>query len=112
MFYFYRLEGTKEGMFYLSSSLNGIELSMIDRKFRVTAETSTRKWVVMTSDVDVRTWMYLEVTWSMDDGLQVYSNNVLLKEDTSPSGIDKMLFVFKYDSLFLILLKLRKISIQ
>lgn len=83
---FQRLEETTEGMFYLSSAINGIELSAIDRKLRATAETSTQKWEVFTPLFERNTWYFIEITWSPSSGLKMYANGMLLKQDTSPRG--------------------------
>lgn len=80
------MEQMSEGMFYLSSAINGIELSITNGKLRVTAETSTQKWEVLSDDVDSDSWNFVEVTWSPESGLHLYSNNIFLEDNITPIG--------------------------
>jgi hypothetical protein len=73
-------------MVYLSSGVNGLELSYTDRLFKVSATNSVNQWKVTTTKMAANTWYYLEITWSEETGLHLYLNNDLVEKDTNPSG--------------------------
>ena len=88
----------KEGMYYLSSGINGLTFSYVDRKFRVSAMTTPLKWEVMTSELEARQWYFLETSWGPNTGLQLYVNGHLVAEDKYSKGkaIYHILLLKKY----------------
>ena len=81
-----RLDKLEEGMYYLSSGVNGITISYVDRKIRVKAETSTREWMLTTSELDKGDWFYVEISWDPASGLRLYLDNELLVEEKNWKG--------------------------
>ncbi|WAR29555.1 PIF-like protein [Mya arenaria] len=68
----------QNSMTYLSSDKNGIRVDFYDGNLRITVETSTRWWQIVTSSIHVNTWYNVEVTWTDEFGLKLYLNNKLV----------------------------------
>ncbi|KAL3854429.1 hypothetical protein ACJMK2_013699, partial [Sinanodonta woodiana] len=76
----------EDGMQYLSSGHNGLNVIYRNGKFKVTAETSTRKWIVETTNIKQNKWNYLEISLDPGKGLRVYSDNQLIAENNKSEG--------------------------
>ena len=81
-----RLDKMEEGMYYLSSGINGITISYVDRKLRIKAATSTREWTLTSPEVDSNKWHYTEISWDPEIGLRLYMDNDLIKEEKNWKG--------------------------
>ena len=81
-----RLDKMEEGMYYLSSGINGITISYVDRKLRIKAATSTREWTLTSPEVDSNKWHYTEISWDPEIGLRLYMDNYLIKEEKNWKG--------------------------
>ncbi|KAK3601342.1 hypothetical protein CHS0354_011947 [Potamilus streckersoni] len=81
---------SEDGMQYLSSGHNGVNVIYRNGKFKVTAETSTRKWIAETTYIKQNEWNYLEISLDPGKGLRVYSDNHLIAEDNVSEGKQNM----------------------
>ena len=81
-----RLDKLEEGMYYLSSGINGITISFVDKKLRIKATTSTREWELTKIWSDRGIWHYYEISWNPDFGLRLYLDNELISEQKNWKG--------------------------
>ncbi|KAL4216896.1 neuroligin protein binding [Mactra antiquata] len=86
--FWFRPENSTEGMTYLSTGINGIEISNNGREFRTKVANSVYMWEVITAMMEPNMWYYVEVTWSEEAGLHLFINNKDVVTDTKPSEID------------------------
>ena len=81
-----RFDKLEEGMYYISTGINGITVSYVDRKLRIKAATTTRQWKLSTSRMEKREWHYVEISWDPAAGLKLYVDNELHTETKGWEG--------------------------
>jgi hypothetical protein len=64
----------RDGMYLMSTGLNGITLRYQNRRLIATAMTTTRRWELSTALFTPGQWHYLEVNWHPMYGLALYLN--------------------------------------
>lgn len=80
--------------YYFSTGGNGITMWYKNKRLYVSAMTSTNTWELSTDAVDPKMWNHLEVSWSEQNGLRLFSDNQLVassdqrKPRSSASGSD------------------------
>ncbi|XP_052814372.1 uncharacterized protein LOC128241470 isoform X5 [Mya arenaria] len=77
-------EKLEDRMVYLSSAINGFEITFTNKKLRATVQTSTRMWEVMTPSIHAFTWYFLELSLDPEAGLKMYLNNRLMEQNLYP----------------------------
>lgn len=91
---YFRPEDAKEGMYYISSGRNGVDLSYMNRKFKIKIRNSINVWELMMSQLETNKWYFIEITWSEESGVKLYVNNKLIEGDKYPAG--KSVRIFSY----------------
>ncbi|XP_053386148.1 uncharacterized protein LOC123539409 isoform X3 [Mercenaria mercenaria] len=88
MSFWFRPEQAKEGMYYLSTGKNGIDLSYMDGKYKIRISNSVYIWELMMSQLKENTWYFMEISWSEEVGLKLYVNNKLIEGDRYPTEVE------------------------
>ena len=81
-----RFDKLEEGMYYISTGINGITVSYVDRKLRVKASTTTREWELGTGRIEKGEWHYVEISWDPNTGLKLYVDDELQAESSDWKG--------------------------
>ncbi len=75
---FVKFDRFLEGMYYLSTGDQGINMYYKDGRVHIDFEINGKKWTVPLSQLDTDTWYFLEYTWHPGSLLRVYLNNRLV----------------------------------
>ncbi|XP_014668355.1 PREDICTED: uncharacterized protein LOC106809700 [Priapulus caudatus] len=79
-----------ETMHYMSSGENGFSLFCENRMLYAKFSTARQTWTVEWRYPKERQWLYLEMSWDIVDGLQMFVNNEMVSEDQRGEPHDSM----------------------
>lgn len=74
----------RNNRYFFSNGHNGITIQNRGNLLKITAQTNTEEWETNTDKILPDQWHFLEVSWTRDEGLELYVDNQLTYRDTSP----------------------------